>query len=305
MFTNIYRLIKYSLQSFWRQRLLSFATMMVILLVLSVFQGIFIFGAVGEAALTSIREKIDVSIFFNVNVSEDEILAIKGQVEKELPSEVREVAYISKDEALNQFKERHKGEEAIQQALEELGDNPLSASLNIKTQHTEQLPVVAAYLNKVVPAEMIDEISYNEDNKAVIDRLTAIIRVSEFAGLILGLFLAIVAILVAFNTILLGIYSNRDEVAIMRLVGAPNFFIRGPFIGLGIIYGFLTATLVTLVTIPIIYMISPYASLFVPGFDLVAWFWGRFFLLYLGQIGISIAIGIISSMIAINRYLDI
>ena len=277
---------------------------MVILLVLSVFQGIFVFGAVGEAALTSIREKIDVSVFFNVDVSEDSILALKQQIEGEL-EEVKEIAYISKDEALTQFKERHKSEEAIQQALEELGDNPLSASLNIKTKKTEQLPVVAAYLKNIVSEEMVDEISYNEDNKTVIDRLTAIIGVSEFAGLILALFLSIVAILVAFNTILLGIYSNRDEVAIMRLVGASNFFIRGPFIGLGIIYGLLTATLVTIVTIPLVYLVSPYVVLFVPGFDLVSWFWGGFFWLYLGQIGIGISIGVISSMIAINRYLDI
>lgn len=278
--------------------------MMVILLVLAVFQGIFIFGAVGEAALTSIREKIDVSIFFNVDVSEDNILNLKGQIENELV-EVREITYISKDEALAQFRERHKSDEAIQQALEELGDNPLSASLNIKTKETDQLPVVAAYLRNIVPEEMVDEISYNEDNKAVIDRLTAIIGVSEFAGLILALFLSIVAVLVAFNTILLGIYSNRDEIAIMRLVGAPNLFIRGPFIGLGVIYGVLTATLVTVLTIPIVYLISPYAALFVPGFDLVAWFFGGFIWIYLVQVGIGIAIGVISSMIAINRYLDI
>jgi len=277
---------------------------MVILLVLLVFQGIFILGSVGEAAITSIREKIDVSVFFKVNVSEDSILALKGQIEGEL-EEVKEITYISKDEALSQFKERHKSDESIQQALKELGDNPLSASLNIKTKETEQLPVVAAYLRNIVSDEMVDEISYNEDNKAVIDRLTAIIGVSEFAGFILALFLAIVAILVAFNTILLGIYSNRDEVAIMRLVGASNLFIRGPFVGLGVIYGLLTATLVTLVTIPLVYFISPYAALFVPGFDLVAWFWGGFIWIYLGQIGIGISIGVISSMIAINRYLSI
>lgn len=303
MFTNIYRLIKYSFQSFLRQPLLSAATMVVILLVLLVFQGIFIFGALGDAALTSIREKIDISVFFTANTPEDEILSLKEEIEG--LEDVAQVNYISKEEALESFKERHKSDETIQQALDELGDNPLSASLNIRTQETEQLPVMAAYLNNVVPAELVDEISYNEDNKAIIDRLTAIIRVSEMAGLVLGLFLAIVAILVAFNTVLLGIYSNRDEVAIMRLVGAPNYFIRGPFIGLGVIYGILTATVVMLLTIPLVYLIAPYATLFVPSLDLVAWFWGGFLGLFLSQLLIGIAMGVISSMIAINRYLDI
>lgn len=303
MFTKIYRLLKYSLQSFWRQRLLSAATMVVILLVLLVFQSIFIFGAVGDSALNSIREKIDVSIFFNVNTSEDEILAIQDEIEA--LEEVSEINYVSREEALEQFRERHQSDETIQQALDELGENPLSASLNIKTFETEQLPVVAAYLSNVVPQEMVDEISYNEDNKAIIDRLTAIITVSELGGIVLAVFLAIVAILVAFNTILLGIYSNRDEVSIMRLVGAPNYFIRGPFIGLGVIYGFLTATLVMILTIPLVYLIAPYASLFVPGFDLVTWMWSGFVGLYITQVLIGVGIGVISSMIAINRYLEV
>jgi cell division transport system permease protein len=303
MFTKLYRLLKYSFQNFWRQRLLSVATMVVILLVLLVFQGIFIFGAIGDSALQSIKDKIDVSLFFKTDAPEDKILAVKTEIEA--LDVVKEVNYVSRDAALELFKARHQSDETVNQALEELGENPLSASLNIKTNETDELPVVAAYLNNMVPAELVDEVSYNEDNKAIIDRLTAIIAVSETAGIVLALFLAVVAILVAFNTVLLGIYSNRDEIAIMRLVGAPKFFIRGPFIGLGVIYGLLTATIVMLLTIPLIYAIAPYVVLFVPDFDLVNWFTGGFIGLYLSQLGISIAIGVISSIIAINRYLDI
>jgi len=277
--------------------------MVVILLVLTVFQGIFIFGAVGESALQSIKDKIDVSVFFKTDAPEDEILAVKEKVEA--LDVVREVEYVSRDQALELFRGRHKSDETIGQALEELGENPLSASLNVKTNETDQLPVVAAYLNNMVPETLVDNVSYNEDNKAIIDRLTAIVTVGEAAGVILAFFLAIVAVLVAFNTVLLGIYSNRDEIAIMRLVGAPNFFIRGPFIGLGIIYGFLTATVVMLLSIPLVYIIAPYTVLFVPDFDLVSWFTGGFVWLYLSQLGISIAIGAISSIIAINRYLEV
>ncbi|MBU2101378.1 ABC transporter permease [Patescibacteria group bacterium] len=302
MFTNIYRLIKYSFQSFWRQKLLSFATMVVILLVLMVFQGIFIFGAIGDSALQSIKDKIDVSLFFAVDAPEDEILAVKADVEG--LDVVKEVEYISRAEALELFRARHTSDETITQALDELDENPLSASLNIKTKETEQLPVVAAYLNNLVPEHLVDEVSYNEDNKAIIDRLTAIITASEVVGIILALFLAIVAVLVVFNTVLLGIYSNRDEISIMRWVGASNIFIRGPFMGLGVIYGFLTATIVMIASIPIVYMIAPYVVLFVPDFDLVVWFSSHFILLYLSQIAISVGIGIISSIIAVNRYLD-
>ncbi|PIR98683.1 MAG: hypothetical protein COT88_00220 [Candidatus Colwellbacteria bacterium CG10_big_fil_rev_8_21_14_0_10_41_28] len=302
MFTGIYRLIKYAFQHFWRQRLLSAATLVVILLVLMVFQSIIVFGAIGEAALESIREKIDIAVFFERNVSEDEVLSIKEDLEG--LDVVELVTYISRDQAEVEFRQRYEGEDFVK-ALDELDENPLSASLKIKTFETEQIPVIATYLGNVVPEEKVSAVSYNENNKQVIDRLTAIVRASEAAGLILGLFLAIVAVLVAFNTVLLGIYSNRDEISIMRLVGAPNYFIRGPFIALGIIYGFLSATLVMLVTIPVIHLIAPTVTLFVPGMDLVAYFWTSFGWLYLAQVFAGGAIGVLSSAIAISRYLDV
>lgn len=300
MATALYRLIKYGFQTFWRQRLLTVATTVVILLALLMFQMLVISGVVGTTALNSIQEKIDISIYFKTNTPEDEVLRVKRSLEE--LEEVKEVEYISRDRALEIFEERHAGDETITQALEELDENPLSASLNIKAEDPEKYAVVSAYLENIISEDLVENITYNQ-NQAVIDRLAAIIRVGRQVGILGAVFLTIVAVLVSFNTILLGIYSNRDEIAIMRLVGASNLYVRGPFIVMGIIYGVITAVLSILLTTPFVLLSSQYVTLFVPEMDLAAYFVGNLFTLFFYQLAFGVGIGVVSSFIAIRRYL--
>ncbi|MDP2650684.1 MAG: permease-like cell division protein FtsX [bacterium] len=302
MLTTLSRLIKYGTQIFWRQRLLSIATMVVILLALLVFQGLIISGVIANTALNSIQDKIDISIYFKSNASEDEMLRVKSNLEQMV--EVSAVEYVSRDKALEAFRQRHKSDETISRAVEALKDNPLSASLNIKAKDPSKYSVIANYLNNNVPGELVENITYNQ-NQVVIDRLASIIQVSRQVGLLAALFLTIVAILVAFNTILLGIYSNRDEISIMRLVGASNIYVRGPFVVMGIIYGVITAIISIALAAPVIWFASPYVKLFIPAMDLREYFTSHFFLLFSYQLLFGIGIGVISSFIAIRRYLKI
>lgn len=300
MATAFYRLIKYGIQTFWRQRLLSIATMVIILLALLIFEGLIITGVIGNTALNAIQEKIDISVYFKTDAPEDEILRVKRSLEG--LSEVKEVEYISRDRALEIFRARHEGEETITQALEELDENPLSASLNIKAKNPEDYSVIAAYLNNTVSTDLVDNITYNQ-NQVVIDRLAALLRVSRQIGWLAAGFFTLVAILVAFNTILLGIYSNREEISIMRLVGASNLYVRGPFIVMGVIYGIITALLSILLTAPIIFLSSDSVRLFVPEMNLTEYFMSNLWLLFLYQLAFGVGIGVVSSFIAIRRYM--
>lgn len=302
MLTTLNRLIKYGVQTFWRQRLLSVATMVVILLALLVFESLIISGAIANTAINSIQDKIDISIYFKNNTSEDEMLRIKSSLEQ--MSEVESVEYVSQDAALEMFRERHKDDETISRAVEELEENPLSASLNIKATDPSKYSIIANYLNNNVSPELVENITYNQ-NQVVIERLASIIKVSRQVGLLAALFLTVVAVLVAFNTILLGIYSNRDEISIMRLVGANNVYVRGPFVVMGIIYGVITATLSLALATPIIWFAAPYVKLFIPAMDLREYFTSHFFLLFFYQLLFGIGIGVLSSFIAIRRYLKV
>jgi len=274
--------------------------MVVILLALLVFQGLVISSVVGNTALNAIQDKIDISVYFKVNTPEDEALRVKRELEE--LEEVKEVEYISRDRALEIFQERHQDDETITQAIEELDENPLSASLNIKAKNPEEYAGVAAHLESIISEELVENITYNQ-NQAVIDRLGAIIRVSRQIGVLVAVFLTVVAVLVSFNTILLGIYSNRDEIGIMRLVGASNLYIRGPFVVMGIIYGVITSLLSVILTAPVIFLSSPYVRLFIPEMDLAEYYLDNLFVLLLYQLAFGIGIGIVSSFIAIRRYL--
>jgi len=300
MVTTIYRIFKHGFQNFWRQRLISVATLTVMLLALIVFSSLIIFNVVATSALDSIQEKIDISVYFKTNAPEDEVLRIKRSLEE--LEEVKSVEYISRDKALEMFKERHLEDATITQAVDELGENPLSASLNIKADDPSKYSLIASYLEHNTLDEYVEKVSYAQ-NQVVIDRLASIINISRRAGLFLTIILAIVAILVVFNTILLAIYSNREGIEIMRLVGASNMFIRGPYIVEGLIYGIVSAILSMAVILPVIYFISPYLKVFIPSMDLAGYFMDNIFTLFSYQLLFGVGIGIISSLIAIRRYL--
>jgi len=302
LFTALSRIIKYGVQGFWRNGWLSTATLFIMLITLIASIGLITFNVLTETALGALQDKIDISVYFKNTVPEDDILNIKHSLES--LTEVKKVEYISRDKALEIFKSRHENDPTISQAINELTDNPLNASLNIKANDPKQYAVIASYLDKDPIKSLAEKVSYAQ-NAVVIDRLNKIIDTGERAGLILTIILAAVAILVTFNTIRLAIYSNREEIGIMRLVGASNRYIRGPYVVEGIIYGLSAGLLSMLIALPAVYFISPYINVFVPEINLWQYFVSNFVKLLGYQFIFGIVLGIISSSIAIRKYLKI
>jgi len=269
MLTTLFRIIKYGFLGFWRNGWLSTATLSIIVLALLVFEGLIISNVLTKTALTSLQEKIDISVYFKSNTSEDDILKIKKSLES--LAEVKGVEYISRDRALEIFKERHKDDPTITQSLEELKENPLLASLNIKAHNPKEYVTIADHLEKADFKVWFEKVTYAQ-NAIVIERLGRIIDTAEKGGLILIIFLALIAVLITFNTIRLAIYSSREEIGIMRLVGASNSFIRGPYVVEGIIYGLVAGILSVIIALPIIYFVSPYVKIFIPEMNLWLYF---------------------------------
>lgn len=266
---------------------------------LIVFLGLIIFRFLTAQALEALQDKIDVSIYFKADAPEDEILKAKKALES--LAEVKRVEYISRDRALEIFKERHVDNEAISQSLEELDLNPLLASLNIKAYHTEQYEAINRNLENAPFKNFFEKITYAK-NALVIERLGKIIDVTEKGGFAVIAFLAVVAALVTFNTIRLAIYASREEIGIMRLVGASNFLIRGPYMVEGIIYGVIAAALSMLLVSPVIYLASPVIRK-VFEFRLWEYFVSNALLLFFYQLLFGVGLGIVSSFIAVRKYL--
>ena len=300
-FTTFKRILKAGSLSFFRNGWLSTATIIVMFLMLFVMGNLILISAFAGTAIKMFESKIDVTVYFTSDAQDDQILAVKNEI-KAIPH-VDEVSYMSKDAAFADFRERHKENAFIASALEEIGTNPLEASLNIKADDPAHYGAISDFLlKKNYP--IVDKINYFE-NKDVIERLSALVGTVRGVGAVIALVLAFVAILVTFNTIRLAIYTVREEIGIMRLVGATQWFIRGPFLVSGVFYGMSAAIVVTLIFFPMTWMAAPKVMLMLPGFDLFHYFLNNFFEFFIVMAGSSIVLGVLSSAIAMRKYLRV
>jgi cell division transport system permease protein len=300
MFTIISRIFHFGLKNFSRNGWLSTATVAIMTLALLVFGGLILFGYVTQQATASIESKIDISVYFQTNTSEDEILSIQQSLQS-LP-QVASVQYISRDQALANFEQNHANDQTVSEAINELDTNPLEASLNITANDPSQYAAIDSYLQSPNLAQYIDTISYTQDEN-VINRLAEIVSIVDRGGWAAIIFLVIIAGLVVFNTIRLAIYSNRDEIGIMRVVGASNALVRGPFVVDGMLCGAIAAIVSLLILAPILYFVSPYLDVFIPGLGLWHYFYTHLARLALYELLFGVLIGAFSSFFAIRRYL--
>ena len=262
-------------------------------------------SAMLTSVLDQVRDKVDVNVYFVVDAPEIEILEFKDQVE-DLP-EVSYVTYTNREDALVQFRERHKDDQLTLQALDELGENPLGASLAIKAVEPSQYESIASFLDTdpVLGAEgttIIDDVNYLQ-NKIVIERLNTITDAVERIGVLLALVFVIASIIIAFNTIRLAIYTAREEIKVMRLVGASNMYVRGPFIVEGILYG-ISATLITLIFFyPVTFYFAEYTEAWLGGVNLFEYYTTHFGLIFISLLATGVFLGVVSSFLAVQKYL--
>ncbi len=301
MLTTFVRIIKSGVTSFWRNKWLSSSAISMMSLAILGITSLLLVNVLINSLTANLEDKIDISVYFNLDASEDEILDARVDLVK--LSEVRSAEYISTEEALKKFKDKHQDNNILMQSLDELDSNPLEASLNIKAQQASQYESIVGFFDQEKYSKIIDKINYLE-NKAVIARLTSITRSIRQIGLVILLVLAGLAVLVTFNTIRLTIYSSRKEIKVMKLVGASNWFAKGPFIVEGALYGVIAAIISLFVLYPFLWYLSPKITSYLPGTDLFYFFQANIIVLFLIQILVGVFLGTVSSLVAIRRYLD-
>ena len=220
--------------------------------------------------------------------------------------EVKTVSYTSAEEALSNFKDKHSNDYLTLQALDELNNNPLGASLNIKANDPSQYESISKYFedeNSLSQGALtiIDKVDYHQ-NKLVIDRLTSIIDGAKSLGFAVSLVLMIISIIITYNTIRLIIYMSKDEISVMKLLGASGKYVRGPFIVSGILVGVCAALVTIILFIPISIWLGNHMTDFI-GFNLYQYYKSNFLQLFIIMLGSGVILGSIGSFFAINRYL--
>lgn len=294
-------------KNFIRGGAVSAATVLIMTVTLSIIGSLIFLSGLLNFTLNTIKEKVDVSVYFVTTATEADILAVKDQLQK-LP-QVSKVEYTSSTDALVAFRARHANDQLTLQALDELGGNPLDASLQVQANDPSEYESIVSFLEaspalSVGGTSIVDRINYAQ-NKEVIDRLTLAIQATREIGFAVVIIFALASILIAFATIRLAIYTAKDEIGVMRLVGASNAYIQGPFIVTGIITGISAAALVLFLLWPTTWYVGQKTAGWFGGFDIAAYYSGHFPLICGILMCSGVVLGAIASVFAIRKYLTV
>ena len=272
------------------------------IITLFIISSLFILNFLTNLSLVSIQEKVDISVYFKLNVSEQGIKQIQIQVEQ-LP-EVKSVVYIPPVEAREKFKELHKDEPLLIESVEQFSDdeNPFPASFAIRVHDLADYASIIKIFENEKFSPFVKKIT---DKRDIVNRLKSITDGIRKFGVGLTAIFSFITVVVMYNTIRLTIYSRRDDIEVMRLVGASNSFIRGPFVVEGILYGVVGSILTFAILFPVLISYGPRMANFLElessttllGLNI----WALLGLLIL----LGSLLGIISSYIAIRRYLKV
>lgn len=303
MFISFGRAFKFSLQDIFRNIWLSVVTVVILVLALFSVNLLIALQVVSGAAVQTVREKIDISLYLRTDASESDILALRAEISG--LDNVKEVTYISKQTALEDFKKKHENNPDVINALQELDSNPLSPSLVINPKNLDNYNDLITELNKI--SNPIIESRNFDNNKLMLEKINSITeRVSE-VGFFVSLLFIFITLLVLYNTIRVAIYTHRQEIAIMRLVGASHWFIRAPFLISSVIYTLIGLGVTTLLFYFFLNILQPYLETFFLNYDIniISYFQANLIRLLLLEFAGAALINMVASLVAVRKYSNV
>lgn len=294
------RVIKFSFQDIGRNIWLSIVTISILILALFSIDMLLTVNFISKAAIDAIKDKIDVNIYIKPETDEKEIMALKADISG-LP-QIKEAQYISKAQAFEDFRLKHKNDPEVLDALKEIGKNPLTPSLIIKPKNVDQYQDLIGSLNKI-ESDIIESRNF-DDHKLIIEKINSITKKVSDSGILISSIFIIITILLVFNSIRVAIYTHRREIKIMRLVGASNWFIRTPFIFSSLIYTIIGMIAAVSVFYFFLNLLQPYIETFFINYEinLVAYFNDNFTKIFGYQFLAAAAVNILASLMAVSKY---
>lgn len=298
------RIIHAGAVNFVRNAWLAIAAMAVMIITLTIVLFSVLTNATFSYTISQITDRIDISVYLKDSVDQARGEAF-AETLRTLPNAER-VTYLSKEQSLERYREQNANNPEVLNAINET-DNPLPATIQIKPRDLDKIEDLRTFLNQPENAELWEDVSYRDDRKEAIDRIAHATNLLQRAGIVAVVVFAVISMLIIFNTIQMAIFNRRDELTIMRLLGATTWYIRGPFVVETVIYGILSA-IISVAIINGLFVASSSAlqatSLGLLDINYSAeYFRGNFWMLLTIQLALGILIGAVSSIIATRRYL--
>lgn len=303
MFSSPFRIIKFAFQNFYRNFWLAVVTITILVVTLFSITALIILNVISAQAVKSVEDKIDISVYFKTDAEDMQI--IKTRSELLSLNEIKEVNLIDREQAMDFFKERHKNDSTILESIEILKENPFNSVLVIKAKNSKNYPEILKVLEKEEYNKIIEKKDFS-DHKIIISKISAIKTKIEKIGLFVIAFFALIAALIVFNTVRIAIYTHRNEIKIMKLVGATNWFIRAPFLVEEFFYAIISCLILIAVFYPAINFLQPHLNYFLEyDFDLISYFKANFVLIFGLEFFAIIIINALSSFVAMKKYLKV
>ncbi len=300
------RILKRGVVNFTRNLWLAIAAMAVMTVTLTILLFSVISNLTFNNTISQITGKIDVSVYLKDGITSSQKDGLISDLQK-IPT-VRSVEYLSKDQVLAAYQAQHQNDPTALAAISVVGGNPLWATVHIKPTDPNQLSSIKAYLDKpTTQALQAAPTSYSGNRKEAIDKISKAAKFLREAGIVGIVVFMVISVLIIFNTIRMAIFNRRDELGIMRLLGATTWFIRGPFVVETVLYGVIAA-LISVAICYIVFVVSSSAfeasSLGLLDIGYAGTYVKHHFIwILLIQLVLGIMIGAVSSVVATRRYL--
>lgn len=300
---SFFRIIKFSFQDIARNIWLSIVTITILILALFSMNMLFTVKLVSQNAVTAVKNKINISLYFKADASEAAILDVRQKVEA--MADVKSSTFISKNTALDNFRTNNKNNPEILNALKELGKNPLSPSLIIVPRDFDNSGSLITSL-KMLESDAIESRDFS-DNSDILEKINFITsRVNE-VGMFLIIIFVLTSLLVVYNAIRVAIYTHRQEIEIMRLVGASNFFIYMPYLFSAFIYALVSTLIVVTSFFPLLTILQPYLEVFFTDYsvNILTYYVENFASIFGIQFLAVFGITLVASLLAARKYAKI
>lgn len=304
--TTLGRVFQYGVSAFTRNAWLSTAATAVMTVTLLIIVTSFMMRMIFADTIDVIQKRIDVSIYLVDNISDEDRQRLESAI-RDIPI-VTNIDYISKEEARDNFEENNRTELENLEALREVQENPFPASLRVSTSNPNRLSEISDLAQSEEFRDLQSAPPSNAgERREAIDRIADWSRTFEIASLSASIVFVVISMLIIFNTIRMAIFNRREEIQMMRLIGADPSFIRGPFIVEAALYGVMAAAIASIAVYAVLLtqggLFEIYQGQDIQVANAVELFRAWPFVVVPALMLIGIAIGVFSSLLAMRRYL--
>ncbi|KKW30192.1 MAG: hypothetical protein UY72_C0019G0009 [Candidatus Uhrbacteria bacterium GW2011_GWD2_52_7] len=302
---SFFRVIRFALQGTFRNFWLSFVTTSVFLLTLLTVNSLIALNVMADGAIASLEDRVRIDVYFTSNTSEDMLKSARGYLLG--LTQVKTVDEIPEEEALAAFKQEHQDDPLVLAALDEVGGNPIGNALRISAHNAEDFGFIIEVLNSSPEYSPYIKDSNFSDSTTAIETLSAFTERVRIGGYALAGFFAFISVLIVLNTIRVAIYVHREEIAIMKLVGATDWFVRGPFLIEATLFAFIATVVMAGVTYAALTAAEPHLMTFFTGVDvaLVDYFVAHGAVIFGAQFVSLMLLGVLTTWFAMRRYLRV